>query len=162
MKTPASDDVTRHPPPPLPGADAPVRVAGVRLTTQLIGGAFVVGAALLPWTSQSFTSSTAFGVPLRALVDADPDARGVVKLAFVLVPLGLLVLGAGLRVLPVAVGQASGGAAALVAVLFVLQLQRTMGKFYAATVFGVLGIGVYVALLGGVLAVVSRGDRSSG
>jgi hypothetical protein len=83
-----------------------------------------------------------------------------VKLAFLIVPLGVLVLVAGLRILPPVVGQAAGGIAALVTVLFVLQLQRVMGKFYAATVFGVLGIGVYVALLGGILAAMSRGAEA--
>lgn len=160
MTTPAADDSTRHPPPPLPGADAPVRIAGVRLTSQLIGGALVVAGALLPWTSQYLSSTSAFGVPLRVLVDPDPNATGLVKLAFLLVPLGMLVLASGLRVLPAAIGQAAGGAAALVVVVFVAQLQRSMGKFYAATVFGILGIGVYVTLLGGAIAVVARGDRS--
>ena len=160
MTTPASEDGTRHPPPPPPGADSPVEVAGVRLTAQLFGGALVLAASLLPWTSQYLTSSSAFGVPLRVLLAPEQNATGFVKLAFLLVPLGLVALVAGLRVLPAAVGQAAGGAAALVAVVFVLQLQRSMGKFYAATVFGVLGIGVYVALLGGLLAAVSRGDRS--
>ena len=160
MTMPAAEGGTRHPPPPRPGAEAPVEVAGVRLTTQLVGGALVVLATVLPWTSQFFTSSSAFGVPLRVLVQPE-QSTGAVKLAFLLVPLGLVVLVAGLRVVPVVVGQAAGGVAALIAVVFVLQLQRSMGKFYAATVFGVLGIGVYVALLGGVLAVVARRERSA-
>ena len=159
MTTPAADDGTRHPPPPLPGADAPVEVAGVRLTAQLVGGALLLAGALLPWTSQYLQSSSAFGVPLRVLLDPEPNATGFVKLAFLLVPLGVLVLVSGLRVLPPVVGQAAGGAAALVAVLFVAQLQRSMGKFYAATVFGILGIGVYITLLGGAIAAVSRGER---
>lgn len=154
-------DGMRHPPPPLPGADAPVWVGGVRLTTQLLGGAIVLAGTLLPWTSQYLTSSSAFGVPLRVLLDPQPNASGFAKLSFLLVPLGLLVLVSGLRVLPAVAGQAAGGVAALVAMVFVAQLQRSMGKFYAATVFGVLGIGVYVTLLGGILAAVSRGDRSA-
>jgi hypothetical protein len=156
----------RHPPPAAPGTEVPVQVAGVRLTTQLFGGALIMIAAFLPWTSQfDFTSNNAFGVPLRGLVDpADPFSGstedGFLKLAFLLVPLGVLVLVAGLRVVPPVVGQAAGGVAALVTVLFVLQLQRVMGKFYAATVFGVLGIGVYVAVLGGLVAAVSRGAEA--
>lgn len=161
MTMPAPEDGMRHPPPPLPGAEAPVEVGGVRLTAQLVGGALVVVSSLLPWTSRYFTSSSAFGVPLRVLVAPEPGATGFVRLAFLLVPLGLLVLVAGLRLLPAVVGQAAGGAAALVAVVFVLQLQRSMGKFYAATVFGVLGIGVYVAALGGLIAAASRGDRTA-
>ena len=162
MTMAAGDDGSRrHPPPPLPGAEAPVRVAGIRLTTQLIGGALVVAGALLPWTSQYLASSSAFGTPLRVLLAPDPNASGVIKLAFLVVPLGLLVLAAGLRALPPVVGQAAGGAAALVSVLFVAQLQRSMGKFYAATVFGILGIGVYVTLLGGLVAAIARGDRSA-
>jgi hypothetical protein len=163
MAAPTDDgDVVHHPPPPLPGATAPVKIGGLRLTTQLLGGALVAASALLPWTAQFYTSSkTAFGVPLRSLIDATPNATtGFVKLAFVLVPLAGLVIVAGLRVLPPSVGQAAGGAAALLALIFVAQLQRSMGKFYAATVFGVLGIGPYLAMLGGMIAAVSRGDQT--
>ena len=146
----------RHPPPPAPGTDAPVKLGGVRLTTQLFGGALLAVSTLLPWTSQYFESSTAFGVPLRVLlVGGTVETTGFVKLAFLLVPLAALVIAAGLRAVPPVVGQVAGGLAALAALVFIAQVQRTMGKFYAATVFGVLGIGVYLALLGGLLSAAS-------
>ena len=152
----------RHPPPPAPGAHAPVQVAGIRLTTQLVGGALLVVAAFLPWTSQFMLASTAWGVPARVLVQGgSTTGGGFVKLPFLLLPLAALVVVAGLRVLPNVVGQAAGAVSALVALVFIAQLQRTMGKFYAATVFGILGIGVYVTLLGGLLAAVAtRGERA--
>lgn len=155
-------DPERHPPPPLPGADAPVKLAGLRVTTQLLGGALVLAATLLPWTSQFFTTSrSAFGIPLKALLDPAPDGApaGFIRLAFFLVPLGAAILLTGLRILPPPVGQAAGGAAALIALVFVAQLQRSMGKFYAATVFGVLGIGPYLTMLGGLVSAVARGDQ---
>lgn len=151
----------RHPAPPAPGSDAPVRVGGVRLTTPLVGGALLAVSTVLPWTSQYFDSSSAFGVPLRVLLQGGTvETTGFVKLAFLLVPLAALVVLAGLRVLPATVGQVAGAVSALASLLFVAQLQRTMGKFYAATVFGVLGIGVYLAILGGMLAAVSRESRA--
>lgn len=154
-----------HPAPPAPGTDAPVKIGSLRLTTQLVGGALLLLACLLPWTSEFYGGKSAFGVPVRALIDPDmimtmQFTSGFLKLAFVLFPLGAVVLVSGLRLVPTLVGQVAGGVAALVSLLFVLQLQRQMGNFIAATVFGVLGFGVYLALFGGVISAMSKGDRA--
>jgi hypothetical protein len=151
-----------HPPPPAPGTDAPVKIGGIRLTTQLFAGALVLIGAVLPWSSSFFGSQSAFGVPFKALISPDPavPTSGFLKLAFLLVPLGVVVLLAGLRILPTEIGRVAGGIAALVAFLFAAQLQRTLGDFLAATVFGVLGVGVYVTLFAGAIAAASKGDRA--
>jgi hypothetical protein len=152
-------DGRRHPPPAPPGTEGPVRVAGLRLTSQLFGGSLVLAACLLPWTN--FTSSErAFGIPPVVTGPLGSETVGLVRLGFVLFLLGVAVIVAGLRVAPAVVGQAAGAAAVLVTFVFVATLQRYLGAFYAATVFGVLGIGPYVALLGGMVAAMSRGDRT--
>jgi hypothetical protein len=152
-------DGRHHPPPPPPGTEGPVRVAGLRLTSQLFGGALVVLACLLPWTS-FFSAEGAFGLPLLVNGPVGSQTAGVVRLGFVLFPLGAAVLVAGLRVAPAVVGQAAGAAAVVATFVFVASLQRQLGAFYAATVFGVLGIGPYVALLGGALAALAPGERA--
>jgi hypothetical protein len=162
-----------HPPPPAPGTDAPVQIANVRLTTQLIGGAMVLIGSVLPWTSSFFFGSkTAFGAPMKMLFSAQQAGQvpsgfvqslptGFLKVAFLLVPLGAVVVVAGLRILPTVVGQVAGGIAALIAVLFVFQLQRAMDNFIAATSLGAIGIGVYVVFLGGAIsAAAGLGERS--
>jgi hypothetical protein len=143
----------------MPGeTPSPVRIAGVHVTTQLLGGICIVVASLLPWTSLYGESKSAFGVGIDVLIDPKPEATGAFKIGLLLIVLGGLVLAAGLHRLPKVFGNVAGGVAALLGVLFIAQLQRGMGKFYAATVFGVLGIGVYLAIVGGVLAAVSKGS----
>jgi hypothetical protein len=159
----AAPPASRHPAPPPPGASSGgVAVRGVPVTSQLVGGALILVGSFLPWTSQFFTSShSAFGVGIDVLVDPRPEATGAFKIGLVLLVLGAVVVGAGLHRLPMTFGNVAGGVAALVAVVFVAQLQRGMGKFYAATVFGVLGIGVYLTVLGGMVAAVAKGPSSS-
>ena len=153
---------TKHPPPPAPGTDAPVRIGKLRLTTQLIGGALLIVGCFLPWLSSFYGRESAFGVPLEMLISPDLTAprTGFLKLGFLLFPLSVVVLVAGLRVLPSLVGQVAGGVAAFLTFAFLARLQLEMGNVLAATVFGVIGNGVYLALFGGVLAALSKGDRA--
>lgn len=155
----------RHPPPPPPGTDAPVKIGSLRLTTQLVGGVLLLIGCLLPWTSEFFGDMTGFELPFRVLIDPDVVATmqfttGFLKMGYVLFPLGAVIVVSGLRLVPTLVGQVAGGVAAFLSVVFVLQLQRQMGNFIAATVFGALGFGVYVAVFGGVISAMSKGDRA--
>ena len=142
---------------------APVQIAGVRLTTQLIGGALIVIATFLPWVSVAggLASENGFGVPLKVLFDPETQSAGGLKIGFVSIVLGALTLAAGLQRLPIIVGRIAGGLAMVIATLFLAQLQRAMGQAQAATVFGVLGMGVYLTMLGGVMSAMSKGSAAA-
>jgi hypothetical protein len=141
---------------------APLRIAGVRLTTQLIGGVLIVIATFLPWVSAAggLATENGFGVPLEVLFDPETQSAGGLKVGFVTIVLGAVTLAAGLKRLPLLAGRIAGGVAMLVATLFLAQLQRAMGQAQVATVFGVLGMGVYLTMLGGVMSAMSKGRAS--
>jgi len=149
---------------------APVQIAGVRVTTQLVGGALIVIATLLPWVSAAggLATENGFGVPLNVLFDPETQSAGGLKIGFVTIVLGALTVAAGLQRLPllagriaVLVGRIAGGLAMVIATLFLAQLQRAMGQAQAATVFGVLGMGVYLTMLGGVMSAMSKGSAAA-
>jgi hypothetical protein len=141
---------------------APVKIGPVSLTTPLIGGALVLVGALLPWVSQGPISENGLGIPIKVLFDPkSQNAGGGFKLGFVLILLGALTIAAGLGRLPIQVGKAAGGAAMLLATVFLGQLQRAIGQVQAASVFGVLGMGVYLTMLGGVLAAMAKPNTRS-
>jgi hypothetical protein len=141
-----------------PIATGPVQIAGVRITTSLIGGALIVVGSVLPWFSQAgVVSESAFGLPIKVLFDPNIQGTAGFKIGYVSIVLGALTVAAGLGRLPAHVSKFAGGAAAVIATLFLGQLQRAIGQAQVATVFGVLGMGVYLTMVGGVLAAMSRG-----
>jgi len=111
----------------------------------------VVAAAFLPWLS-GLGSANAFDVPLAVLWSLDPGTAGF-KLGFVIVALGAL--GAGLGVVPGFGGGRLllGGLIMAVAADFVVQTWRAVSDLGGGfgDVFDVLGVGVYVTLIGGAL-----------
>ncbi|HUP84373.1 MAG TPA: SH3 domain-containing protein [Acidimicrobiales bacterium] len=147
---------TMPPAPPPEVLHAPVRIRGVRISAPLLGGALIVAGAFLPWVSQLTVAENAFGIPIEVLFDPKSQPTGGLKLGFVLVPLGAVVLATGLARLPLMAARIAGGVAALIATMFLGQLQRAMGQAQVATVFGVLGLGVYVTMLAGVVAAMSK------
>jgi hypothetical protein len=140
---------------------APVRIGGVRLTTQLIGGALIVVGSFLPWVSAAggLATENGFGVPLKVLFDPKTQSPSGAKIGFLTIVLGALTIAAGLKRLPLVVGRVAGGVALVVATAFLAQLQRAMGQAQVATVFGVLGMGVYLTALGGLMAAMSKGSQ---
>jgi hypothetical protein len=140
----------------------PVKVRGIRITTPLIAGVVLLAGSFLPWVSQLAVSQNAFRIPINVLIDPKKQNAGGLKVGFVLVVLGALAVATGLGRLPAQVGRVAGGLAALVATMFLGQLQRALGQAQVATVFGVLGMGVYLTMLGGVIAAMSSGPPKQG
>lgn len=147
--------------PRLGGLDAPVELAGVRITAFLFAGAALAVAAFLPWVSQFAASESSFGVPISVLFDPEVQATGGVKIGFVVVPIAAVVIASAFGKIPAVAGRVAGGLGALIATVFVAQLQRALGQAQVATVFGVLGMGVYLTMVGGVIAAMSRGGTRS-
>jgi hypothetical protein len=144
-----------------PVVAGPVEIGGVRITTPLVGGALVLVGALLPWVGTAGASKSAFGVPLKVLFDPKSQTAGGLKVGFVMVVLGALAVAAGLGRVPPQVGKVAGGAAVALAALFLGQLQRAIGQVQAASVFGVLGMGVYLTTAGGVLAAMAKAKATA-
>ncbi|MEW6059459.1 MAG: hypothetical protein AB1551_04840 [Actinomycetota bacterium] len=111
----------------------------------------VVVAAFLPWLS-GLGSASAFDVPLAVLWSLNPGTGGL-KLGFLIVALGAL--GAGLAMLPRFDGGRLllGALIMVVAADFVVQTWRAVSDLGGGfgDVFDVLGVGVYVTLVGGAL-----------
>ncbi|HEX7166037.1 MAG TPA: SH3 domain-containing protein [Acidimicrobiales bacterium] len=137
--------------------DAPVQVAGVRITALLVSGVVLVVATFLPWVSQLGLSESSFGVSLKVLTDPKTQNPGGLKLGFVMIVLAGVVLGAALGRLPAVAARGAGGAAVVLTTVFVAQLQRAIGQAQLATVFGVLGVGVYLTMAAGIVAAMSKG-----
>lgn len=137
---------------------SPIKLGSLALSGSLAGTAAVVGSCFLPWFSPDGQGQTAFKVPAKFLVDyktADPSG---LKVGHV-----LLLLAAGavwLTVRPVSsqARKAIGWCFVLLSTVFVAQTQRLVGQIEAASVFSMLGLGVYVAAVGGVLIVLRGGD----
>ena len=137
--------------------DAPVQIAGVRVTALLVSGVVLLVASFLPWVSQLGLSESSFGVPIAVLADPKASNAGGFKLGFVMILLAGVVVAAALGRVPAVTARVAGGAAVLLTTVFVGQLQRALGQAQLATVFGVLGLGVYLTTAAGVVAATSEG-----
>ena len=123
----------------------------------LAGAAATVLGALLPWLSLPGASDNGFDVPVAFLLSYEDASDSGLGIGIVLVVLAVVVAGAAVRRLD-AVRRAAGGASALVAVVYVVQLQRLLGSLEDAGMTDVpsltdaIGFGVLVALAGGLLS----------
>jgi hypothetical protein len=123
----------------------------------LLGGILLVVASIVPWVSAA-VDANALDISIDALWDIQTSGEGPIKIGYVLIALG--VLGGGLSFAPPTkwVRRICGSISIAVALAFAVQLFRAIdaGGGSPGDVFSAIGVGVYVALGGGILLLVSR------
>jgi hypothetical protein len=137
-------------------------LAGLTFSPALIGGLVAAAGALLPWVKGGAASENAFGVPVQFLVDQETTADGGFSLGWLVLAAAItgcviLVRGGEERI-----RKAAGSAAAGVAVLYVVQVQRLVSSFGGDAGVGVtdiVGFGVLVTLAGGLVLAFAPGRR---
>lgn len=132
-------------------ASTELAVAGYPVTAPVVGGMLVAASALFAWIAPGgVRSSNAFKVPLTFLVDNTPKPGGP-KLGFL-----LLLLGAAGVVLSTArpepvIRRVIGAVVVGLGLLFLVQFQRALRGWEFLPVLGNIGLGVPMAIGGGVL-----------
>ena len=146
-----------------PGSSRSITVAGRPVEIgAVVGAALVALASMLDWVSVGGVSASGFDVKTNFLFSPTSKPSGVdlglVLLAAAIGAVALSVLGSRRRE-----GRWIGVAVAAVAVLFAVQMQRSLSQLTPAhrpSLLGTLGIGVYLTLLGGgLMAVPAAGER---
>lgn len=120
----------------------------------LVGAGLLALSAALPWLRYAGRTLNPFDVPVQFLVDFRDTVSGGVDIGILLVGLAFGALVLSSRPALARWRRVDGGAAVVVATLFTAQLQRVLSDLPAEgrpTLFSALGIGVLVAVVGGVL-----------
>jgi hypothetical protein len=124
----------------------------------LVAAAAIALASILPWLKGGGVTASAFKVPIKFLLDYKTTGSNSLSVGLLL--LVLAAAGAALTLRPgmAAFARTAGGAAALVATVFVAQIQRALSSSpNGPSLFSSLGFGVFVALAGGVaLAILAK------
>jgi hypothetical protein len=139
--------------PPYRGARASPR--GIPIIG-VVGGALLALSSVVPWLRHTVTSrANAFNVPAAFLFNDRAGDRGL-RLGFVVLALGVAAIVLLLTGLPVgrALGRAVGVVGLVVAGLFLVQFARLWSDLHQTGAISNLGIGMYVAALGGALALI--------
>ena len=159
---------------PLQGAVPVAAPLGVTNWMALGGGAVVAVAGLLPWVSLNLgglgsVSANAFKAPLELLWNAQAGGIGQGATSPLTIGLALLATGVAGAALVFAPGfdivrRAAGGLAVFMASDFVQKMSAAAGQLSRGgaqriSVFSILGIGVYVALLGGALMLIGTARK---
>ena len=160
---PAVDTAAQLPAPPSaphPAMRTPAGpVAGRPLRPLALGGGLaLVVASLLPWISTDGAPSTnAFDIPIQFIWDLN-TADGPVKIGFVVLALGAAAAVLSFVPRTTAIRRICGSVALVIVLGFALQLYRSIDAAGGASgdVFGVIGIGVYLALAGAIVTQISK------
>jgi hypothetical protein len=124
----------------------------------LIAVAAIAISSLLPWLKAGGVTASAFKVPIKFLLDYKTTGKSSLSVGLLL--LVLAAAGAALTLRPgmATLARGAGGAAAVVATVFVGQTQRALSaQPKSPGLFSTLGFGVFVAVAGGVgLAILAK------
>jgi hypothetical protein len=145
--------------PPVPGTVAR-RQTRVRILPALAAIAVFV-SAFLPWLSKAGQSSTAMKAPVAFLFNDTTTATAGFAVGHLLMIVGALTLLGALIPNGAWLARLGGAAGAAIGILFVVQTQRLVSSLGGGGAFSFLGAGVYVAIICGLLAIVTtrRGPR---
>jgi hypothetical protein len=139
--------------PPAASSDGPSLLRRVPVPA-LVGAGLLALSAVLPWLRYAGRTLNPFDVPVQFLVDFRNTGSGGVDMGLLLVGLAVGALVLSSRPALARWRRVDGGAAVVVPTLFTAQLQRVLSDLPAEgrpTLFGALGIGVLLAVVGGVL-----------
>ena len=142
---------------------SPVRVGHVQLSAPLVGAAVAAVAAFLPWVSTGPISTGALDLPVSFLFDNETTDTGGFKIGWLVLLLAAAALASCLRpgVVPPQAARALGWALVLIATVYVAELQRSVGTLQTASVFSFIGLGVYAALVAGLLIALGKAPATS-
>jgi hypothetical protein len=138
-----------------------VGLSNFKISPAPIGAVVVLVGSLLPWISITGFSGNAFRVPMKFLIDYKTTGGGL-KVGLLLV--AAAVVAGVFCVLPgrVLLRRIMGGVAILIAVIYVIQLQRVLssGGKAAPSLTSAVGFGVLVVIAGGVALIVDQSEPS--
>ena len=136
-------------------------VLGVSIAGLL--GAIAVGvSSILVWFNTASGKAEALDIPAEILGSSNFGAISGFELGLILIGLGVVGLGVSFQASARPLRRFIGVAALVVVGLFVFQVNKGIGETQLAgdpALFDVLGIGVYVALAGGLLLALDPGGR---
>ncbi len=153
---------------PQAAAAAPTATGGLKVSVvPLIGGILVAVSSLLPWFAsfQGGKSSNAFEVPVGYLIDP-LKGQGGLKVGILVVLIGLV--GALLACLPVrraalvtlgTLATVFGGVFVVQTIRFVNAVNQGAGPGGKVSATSVIGLGAYLAVVGGVLMMIKGKAR---
>jgi hypothetical protein len=138
----------------------PLRIGPVAVSAPLVGGVLAAVGTFLPWISADGLTTKSTKVPVKFLFDYKTTDTGGLKVGYLILALAAAAIALSVRPVSRQARRAAGLGLVIVATLFTAQLQRllseTPGSTQSVSLLKVLGMGVYLTLIGGVLVGVGK------